>query len=229
MGMFDNIRVKANNINLPLPKDGYYQTKDLDSNLCEIQMDADGRMTCPNYQGCGMYNVDDVKSLHYGDYDDNDFGFHGEDINGKWHEFRAEVVNSTIIKLWSYNDLLFDADATDDDEEFDNLPVDWDEVASRVTSVSLVRFKKLKGGERYAVRGYRTVKCNVPIYPDDQGLFSVAIDVSDLKATLYGIMKGDNLCVHAHAIEDLRHPYLKKGFKTIGGYNLYANKTNINQ
>lgn len=52
MGMFDNIHVKENKINLPLPENGYYQTKDLDSNLCEIQIDADGLMTCPDYKGC---------------------------------------------------------------------------------------------------------------------------------------------------------------------------------
>lgn len=226
MGMFDNIHVKANNINLPLPKDGYYQTKWLDSNLCEIQMDADGQMTCPDFRGCEMYPVDDVESLHYGNYDEDEFWFHGDDINGRWHEFKATVVNSRIVKLWSYGDLLFDADATDD-EEFDNLPDNWELQAGQVTSVTLVRHKKLKGSRRYATRSHRTVKCNVPIYPDGQGFFSIAIDVPELKATLYGIMTEDSLSMHASEIEELRHSYLKKGFRTIVGYNTQFNKTNI--
>ena len=60
-----------------------------------------------------MYPVEDVESLHYGNYNDEEFHFHGGDINGKWHEFTAEVRDSRIVKLWSYGDLLFDAHAAE--------------------------------------------------------------------------------------------------------------------
>ncbi len=119
MGMFDNINVKANNINLPLPQDGYYQTKELDSNLCEIQMDAEGRMTCPDFEGCQHYQVDEVRDLHYGHYDNDEFNFYGYAMDGRWHDFTAIVSSSRIVKLWSYGDLLFDENA--DDTQVTNL------------------------------------------------------------------------------------------------------------
>lgn len=109
MGMFDNIHVKDNKINLPLPHGGYYQTKRLDCNLCEIQMDENGLLSCPNFKGVEFYPVDVVKDLHLGNYTNREFYFHGDDIHGKWHEFKAEVEYSRIIKLWSYNQLIYDA------------------------------------------------------------------------------------------------------------------------
>lgn len=140
MGMFDNIHVKANKINLPLPKDGYYQTKWLDSNLCEIQMDEEGRMTCPDYKGCEMYPVEDVATLDAGNYDAAEFHFHGTDINGKWHEFTAVVKQSRITKLWSYEDLLYD--------EHDTAPrSDYEKTVKWLTKVLLPQFFENSKGD----------------------------------------------------------------------------------
>lgn len=229
MGMFDNVNVSANNINLPLPKGGYYQTKWLDSNLCEIQMDADGRMTCPNFSGCEMYPVDEVETLHHGGYTTDEFYFHGDDIDGNWHEFKAEVKQSRITKLWSYDDLLFDEHAAIN-EEFDNLPIEWgdDQVISghRITSLTLVRHRRLKGGRRI-IQAYRIVSCSAAIIPDSDGLFKVEIDNPRIKATLYGTLKDGAICMQESIVYELRKPYLRKGFKKIVGYNLQANRSNV--
>lgn len=125
MGMFDNINVKENNIKLPLPKTGYYQTKWLDSNLCEIDMDADGLMTCQKPEGCEHYPVEDCLLIANGAYN-GELHFHGDAVDGKWYEFSAEVTDSRITKLWSYGDLLFDANTHPEiDAEFNTLPETW--------------------------------------------------------------------------------------------------------
>lgn len=227
MGMFDNINVSTNAINLPLPKDGRYQTKWLDSNLCEIQLKADGRLTCPDFKGCDMYPVEVMEDLDCGSYNDEEFHFHGDDINGKWHEFTAVVKDSRIVKLWSYGDLLFDDDA---DDSFDDLPSDWDSNQTlsgvRLTSLTLVRYRMLKGGRRI-IQGYRNVAGSAAIVPDSDGLFKVEFDDSRIKATLYGTLINGTINISESIVHELRLPYLRKGFKTIVGFNLHANKTNL--
>lgn len=229
MGMFDNINVSTNNINLPLPKGGRYQTKWLDSNRCEIQMDASGHMSCPDHRGCEMYPVDDVMELHLGNYTTDEFCFYGDDVNGYWHEFTAEVKQSRITKLWSYGDLLFDEHAAIN-EEFDKLPDVWpdDQVLSgcRITSLTLVRHRRLKGG-RQIIQAYRNVGCSAAVIPDSEGLFKVEIDNPRIKATLYGTLKDGVMCMQEQIVHELRKPYLRKGFKAIVGYNLHASRSNV--
>lgn len=228
MGMFDNLHVKENNINLPLPENGYYQTKDLDSNLCEIHIDADGLMTCPDYKGCQYYPVDEVEDLHYRNLERDEFWFYGNDITGYWHEFKAEVRESRIVKLWSYDELLFDAEP-EDDEEFESLPAKWTDDTSvcgaRVTGVTLVRHRRLKGG-RTIIQNYRTITCSEVIEPDEDGLFKIEIDNRRLRATMYGKLKDGSIIIDETVIHELKAPYLRKGFKKLVGFFLDARVTN---
>lgn len=226
MGMFDSIAVKENNINLPLPQHGHYQTKWLDSNLCEIQIDVDGLMTCPAYNGCEHYPPGDVKELHLGNYTSDEFSFYGTDVNGLWHDFKAEVRNSRIVKLWSYDDLLFDKDR---DSELDILPVKWTNDTSvcgaRVTGVTLVRHRRLKD-RRTIIQNYRTVKCSEVIDPDVDGLFKIDIDNRHLSATMHGKLLDNTIIIDTTVIRELKTPYLRKGFKKLAGYFIDARVTN---
>lgn len=104
----------------------------------------------------------------------------------------------------------------------------FDQVLSgcRITSLTLVRYRRLKGG-RQIIQAYCNVGCSAAIVPDSEGLFKVEIDNPRIKATMYGSLKDGVMCMQEQIIHELRKPYLRKGFKTIIGYNLYANLSNV--
>lgn len=101
----------------------------------------------------------------------------------------------------------------------------------QVSMLTLVRWKKLKVGGR-AIRGYYSIPCRALVTPGDDGTFTTFVDNRYLRAKLCGKMtKNGNFSMHAEQCDifELKHPYLKKGFKQILGYILKTNRTNLNQ
>ena len=97
-----------------------------------------------------------------------------------------------------------------------------------LSSITVVRPKRLKGG-RYVVRSARTIKCRVPLVPNDKGHFVLHIYNDAIRAKLEGTLVGDTIHMENDRtkIWELRASYLKKGFDRIVGYSLHGNVTNI--
>ncbi|ABY63135.1 hypothetical protein ST201phi2-1p309 [Pseudomonas phage 201phi2-1] len=99
------------------------------------------------------------------------------------------------------------------------------EYSARIDRINVVRFKQLKGG-RVIIRNHRTLKCNAPIIPDENGVAKVRINTSQFEVTMSGTMKGEIINMTATSPLIVKTKFLKKGFKTVMAYGLRTNKTN---
>lgn len=99
-----------------------------------------------------------------------------------------------------------------------------------LNSITVARQKRLKGG-RYIARSTRTIQCRVPLIPNYDGNFVLHINNNHARAKLGGQLIGNtiHMDVDQSVIYELNTPYLKKGFRTIIGYTLNGNTTNLNK
>lgn len=106
MGMFDSFSVREENtVAIPVVKDGY-QSKSLDCSLARIAISNTGKLVVED-SGSDGYPHDDVQGIQAGTYCDTDLTIYGDGVDGKWHEYTLVVINSQIVRVHEWGDLLY--------------------------------------------------------------------------------------------------------------------------
>lgn len=95
-----------------------------------------------------------------------------------------------------------------------------------ISNIYIARMKRLKGGKEI-IRSYRRISCkaNIPTEPETK-VWVAHVNNRQIRAKLHGYLNVDTGDIRCSAEEsrifELKTPYLRKGFKTILGYDVSA-------
>lgn len=139
MGMFDSFKVDMDNVvNLPLPKDGTFQSKDLDCQLIEYRITKDGKLTLESKPSDGNKQwaalLKDMianpacalSKIACGEFS-GPLDIYGHVHNtGKWEEYSLLLESNEILLIMNYDRLLYSRDPESTEQLLEVLrPQQW--------------------------------------------------------------------------------------------------------
>ena len=115
-GMVDDLIVPHDSaVGIPNGADFMWQTSDLEGLHDEVNIDTDGLLTLrPKHGGLKLTGYDssgvqNAQALANGTYCADDLNLYGSDVNGFWQELSLKVVNNQVVRVKSYEDILYEA------------------------------------------------------------------------------------------------------------------------
>lgn len=115
-GMTDDLVVPHDSsVGIPNGADFIWQTSDLEGIHDEVNIDTDGLLTLrPKHGGLRLTGYDsaavqNAQALANGTYCNDELDLIGNDVNGFWHQLSLKVVNNQVVRVKSYEDVLYEA------------------------------------------------------------------------------------------------------------------------